>query len=143
MKTILLSFNLSNERISFYYLCLSSSLFFFFFLCHIIFAHDVPSGIFAMPMVFSPNFCLDCPCGLSIQWGFFCHNFFQAAFLGFQPSRPFFFLNVILPESIHVNWAKHLFPIQICDSCSTSKHDFLNCQDICVSHVKIICHYFM
>ena len=33
----------------------------FFFFCHVIFAHDVPSGIFAMPMAFSPNFCLDRP----------------------------------------------------------------------------------
>ena len=43
----LLFFNLSNKRI-------------------IYFAHDVFIGIFAMPMVFSPIFCLDFPFGFSI-----------------------------------------------------------------------------
>ena len=68
MKTILLTFNFSNERISFYYLCLLSLLFFFFFffLCHVIFAYDVLSGIFSMSMVFSLNCCLDRPWGFSI-----------------------------------------------------------------------------
>ena len=65
MKTILLSFNFSNERISFYYLCLMSLLF-IFFPYHVIFAHNVPLGILAMPMVFSLNFCLDRPFGFSI-----------------------------------------------------------------------------
>ena len=54
----------------FIYLCLLSSHLFFlflsFFLCHVIFSHDVLSGIFTMPIVFSPNFCLDCPFGFSI-----------------------------------------------------------------------------
>ena len=51
MKTILLS----------YYLIYSFFLFFSFFLCHVIFSHDVPSRIFAVLMVFSPNFYLDHP----------------------------------------------------------------------------------
>ena len=38
----------------------------------------------------------------------------------------FWLLNVVFSESIHINWVKHFFPIQICDSCSTSRHDFLN-----------------
>ena len=75
MKTILLPFNLSNQIITskFLFLFLLSLLivisflcFFFFwfcfwfcffvFLCHVIFSHDVPSGIFAMPTVFSLKF---------------------------------------------------------------------------------------
>ena len=71
-KTILSSFNLSNESINhfviFTYCLYFSSLFsffslsfLFFFLCYVIFAHDVLVGIFAMPMVFSPNFCLSHP----------------------------------------------------------------------------------
>ena len=48
-----------------YYICLLS-LFFFLFLCHVIFVHDILVGIFAMPMVFSPNFCLDHPFSFSI-----------------------------------------------------------------------------
>ena len=37
-----------------------------FFLCHVIFAHDVLIGIFTMPMIFSPIFCLNHPFGFSI-----------------------------------------------------------------------------
>ena len=55
----------------YYYLCLLSFIpfffFLFFFLCYVIFAQDVPLGIFVIPMVFSPNFCLDCPFRFSIQ----------------------------------------------------------------------------
>ena len=39
---------------------------FFFFPFHVIFSHDVRSRIFTMPMVFSPNFCLNHPFGFSI-----------------------------------------------------------------------------
>jgi len=62
-ETILSSFNLSNESINHFIIftyCLYFS-FLFFFLCYVIFAHDVLVGIFAMPMVFSPNFCLGHP----------------------------------------------------------------------------------
>ena len=38
----------------------------------------------------------------------------------------FFFSNVVSSKTIHVDWAKHLFPIQICNSCSTSRHDILD-----------------
>ena len=34
-------------------------IFIIFFMCHVTFAYDVLVGIFAMPMVFFPNFCLD------------------------------------------------------------------------------------
>ena len=44
------SFNLGNERISHFII---------FFMCHVTFAYDVLVGIFAMSMVFFPNFCLD------------------------------------------------------------------------------------
>ena len=40
-------------------------IFIFFFLCHVTFSHDVLVGIFAMPMVFCPNFCLVRPFGFS------------------------------------------------------------------------------
>ena len=71
MKTVISSFNLSNKRITFLLSLLIviysfSISFLFFFLCHVIFARDVPLGIFAMPMVFSPNFCLDLPFWFSI-----------------------------------------------------------------------------
>ena len=63
MKTILLPFNLSYKRLTFLlsllivisFLCLFVC-FLFFFLCHVIFSHDVPLGIFAMLMVFSLKF---------------------------------------------------------------------------------------
>ena len=64
-KNNLSSFNLSNERIS-HLLYLLIVFIFFLFLCHVIFVHDILVGIFAMPMVFSPNFCLDHPFGFSI-----------------------------------------------------------------------------
>ena len=38
----------------------------------------------------------------------------------------FFFSNVASLESIHVDWVKYLFPIQICNSCITSWHDLLD-----------------
>ena len=38
---------------------------FHFFQCHVIFAHDVLMGIFAMPIAFSLIFCLDCCFGFS------------------------------------------------------------------------------
>ena len=55
VSTILLS-----SLIVFIFLLFSLS-FLFFFLCYVIFAHDVLVGIFAMLMVFSPNFCLGHP----------------------------------------------------------------------------------
>ena len=73
MKTIFSSFNLSNKRIKFFLLLslliviYSFFFFLFFFLCYVIFAQDVPLGIFVIPMVFSPNFCLDCPFRFSIR----------------------------------------------------------------------------
>ena len=98
------SFNLSNERTThllslliviiyflFFFSFSSFFLFLFFFPCHVIFAHDVLSGIFALPLAFSPIFCLDCPFGFSIQHGSFALTFTQAALPSFQPSR-FFFL---------------------------------------------------
>ena len=111
----------------FYYLCLLSSFFFFFLLYHVIFAHNVPLGIFAMPMVLSLifpklpfrvfnlvglfylNFCLGRPFEISTYHAF-----------------PFFGLDVVFLESIHVNWTKHFLPIQIFDLWSTSGHDLLN-----------------
>ena len=56
------SFNLSNKRIIYLLSLLIVfifSLFFFFlffFPCHVIFAHDVLEGIFAMTMVFPLSF---------------------------------------------------------------------------------------
>ena len=64
METILVPFNLSNKRIN-HFIIFAYCHFFFFFLCHVIFVHDLHVGIFAMPMVFSPIFCLDHPFGFS------------------------------------------------------------------------------
>ena len=50
------SFNLSNKRIIH---LLSLLIVIIFFPCHVIFAHEVLIGIFAMPMVFSLICCLD------------------------------------------------------------------------------------
>ena len=49
----------------YYYYFFFSFLWLFIFQCHVIFAHDVLVGIFAMPIVFSPTFCLDHPFGFS------------------------------------------------------------------------------
>ena len=115
----LLSFNLSNKRIN-YFIILAYCLY-LFILCQVIFPHDVLIGIFAMPVVFSPTFCLNHPFGFSIQQGYFASNFAQVALSGFQPTRLFFFflLNVVSSKSIHVDQVKHLLPIKICNSCST------------------------
>ena len=91
MKTILSSFNLSNERIPFYYLCfLSSHLFFFFFFLFF---------LFLLPCNFFPwrpfgNFChayglfpylLPGPRFQVFNLaGFFCLNFFLGRPFGFS-----------------------------------------------------------
>ena len=120
------SFNFSNKRINHFIIFDIVFSFFLFFLCHVIFSHDILVGIFSMPMVFSPIFCLDPSFRFSTQWGLFALTFAQAAFSGFQPSRLFFsFSNVVFLEPIYVDWAKHLFSIQICNSCSASNMVFL------------------
>ena len=72
-KNNLLSFNLSNKRIIHLLSLLIVIIFLLFFLfsCHVIFAHDILTGIFAMPMFFSLIFCPDYPFRFSIQWGSF------------------------------------------------------------------------
>ena len=59
------SFNLSNERIYHFIIFAYCPYFSFLFLCHVIFAHDILEGIFAMPVVFPFIFCLDYSFGFS------------------------------------------------------------------------------
>ena len=86
-KNNLSSFNLSNERTIHLLslLIVIIFLFLFFFPCHVIFAHDVVWGIFAMPTVFAPIFYLDNPFRFSTL------IFALTALSGFQPSRFFYY----------------------------------------------------
>ena len=63
------SFNLSNKRIN-YFITFAYYLYFSFFsllfFIHVIFAHDILIGIFAMSMVFPPIFYMYHPFGFSI-----------------------------------------------------------------------------
>ena len=94
---------------SIYYLCLLSSFLFFSMPCnfypwcpwwnfhhaHCLYHYSLPRSpfqVFNLARSLGPNFCLG----------------------------RHFFSYVISLESIHVDWVKHLFPIQICNSCSTS-----------------------
>ena len=116
----LLSVSLTSKRIihllSLLIVIIFLSYFFFLlFPCHLIFAHNILTRIFALSMVFSPIFFLDMPFQVFNLAGFFCLNFSLVFDLA-----GFFLLNVISSKPIHVNWAKHLFSVQICNSCSTS-----------------------
>ena len=65
METILVPFNLSNKRINHFIIFAYCHFFSFLFFVPCNFVHDLHVGIFAMPMVFSPIFCLDHPFGFS------------------------------------------------------------------------------
>ena len=92
----LLSFNLSKER-AIHLLSLLIIIFFLFFFffsflfsmpCN--FSHDILLGIFAMPMVFAPIFCLNHFRVFNLV-GFFCLNFCLGCPFEFSTWQAFFF----------------------------------------------------
>ena len=126
MKANLLSFNFSKERISlfiiFAYCYLLYSFFFLLFLLPCNFCLWRPLRNFCHAHGLCPYLLSRSPFWVFNLAGSFCLNFFLGHLSSFQPSYLFFlfFSNVVSSESIHVDWAKNLFPIQICNSRSTS-----------------------
>ena len=126
------SFNLSNERTTHLLsllIVIMFLLFFFFFFFSLFHAMQfLPLTSFEE---FSP-----CPWSLPLSFaqiafsvfnlvGSFCLNFYLGRPFVFSTQQAFsffffFFSNVVSSKSILIDWAKHLFPIQICNSGHTS-----------------------